>query len=76
MYPKTNRISLNFDAGTSDYFGLNHYTSRYVKDVSDVSYGIPHFSKDIRATLYVSDSWPNGASEWFKVIYISVKFKF
>lgn len=58
-------------SGTSDYFGLNHYSSRYVKAVSEITFGRPHFSKDMEATLYIDESWQQAASTWLHVRILS-----
>jgi beta-glucosidase/6-phospho-beta-glucosidase/beta-galactosidase len=47
-------------AGTSDFFGLNHYTTRTVKH--DKKKGV-----DSDVELSADPSWSSAASSWFSV---------
>lgn len=55
--------------GSSDYFGLNHYRTHYVRDESNTTTdGSPHFDKDLQATIYANDSWQQAdVSDWLQV---------
>lgn len=52
-------------SGTFDFFGINHYTTRYV------SHGIdgpkPSMQRDSGAVAHIDPSWPSSASDWLKV---------
>lgn len=55
--------------GTSDFFGINHYTTRLISDIEEHALvGSPNFAKDMRAIAWIDESWPTTASEWFRVV--------
>lgn len=53
--------------GTSDFFGLNHYTSRIARAAKEPEIGEPSWMKDIGVDQYMEDSWPESASDWMRV---------
>lgn len=58
---------VDYIKGTADYFGLNHYTSRYAKDTEEPEIGNPSWDKDIGVYQYMDESWEDSASDWLKV---------
>ncbi|CAG9566620.1 unnamed protein product [Danaus chrysippus] len=54
--------------GSSDFFGLNHYTTNIVYRNESVNgyYSSPSFSDDVEVISYQEDSWDSGASVWLK----------
>ncbi|XP_022187263.2 myrosinase 1 isoform X2 [Nilaparvata lugens] len=52
--------------GSSDFFGLNHYTSRYA---SKGQFGkVPSVEYDSGIVKTIDPAWPGSASEWLKVV--------
>lgn len=52
--------------GSSDFFGLNHYTSRYATPGETGE--IPSFLRDMAVIKTVDPKWPGSASDWLKVV--------
>lgn len=65
--PTFTQEEIDYIKGTSDYFGLNHYTSRYAQDTEEPEYGDPSWEKDIGILQFIDDSWPESASDWLRV---------
>jgi hypothetical protein len=63
---------LSFIAGTSDFFGLNHYTTQLGTPSTDFN-SQPSFRTDIGIYTEQSDSWPASASSWLRVSLRVVK---
>lgn len=61
--------------GTSDFFGLNHYTTSIAKmPTNQAEIRAPSFWDDINVISYQDPSWPSSASSWLKVCFELVKF--
>lgn len=57
--------------GTSDFFGLNHYTSmmvQAVKDAKKMNWKTPSLRKDMGVKFYYDPSWAGSAAPWLKVV--------
>ncbi|XP_055701293.1 myrosinase 1-like [Phlebotomus papatasi] len=57
--------------GTSDYFGLNTYTTSLVtkNDQSNsAGFGVPSFQHDANVVGSADPSWPRAASVWLRVV--------
>ena len=52
-------------AGTSDFYGMNHYTSLQISDACS-AVGTS-WQNDVSASSSQPDSWPPTASFWFRV---------
>ncbi|KAL0849455.1 hypothetical protein ABMA28_013738 [Loxostege sticticalis] len=54
--------------GSSDFFGLNHYTTNlvYKNESLEGYYDVPSYYDDIEAKLYQPSHWSAGASVWMK----------
>ncbi|KAK3084655.1 hypothetical protein FSP39_017015 [Pinctada imbricata] len=70
--------------GSSDFFGLNHYTSRLVSNREGVA-STPNIFDDIGTVEEVDDSWIGAKSSWLKsypqglrklLDYINVKYNY
>lgn len=55
--------------GSSDFFGLNHYSTNYVYRNESVynMYDIPSFMDDMDVSTYQMDNWKIGESKFTKV---------
>lgn len=59
---------VDYIKGTSDYFGLNHYTTRFAKAPEERPTGEISWDNDIGVIQYVDESWPESASDWLRVL--------
>ncbi|KAJ8726563.1 hypothetical protein PYW07_001261 [Mythimna separata] len=68
--PEFTPEEVEFVKGTSDFFGLNHYSTYLVyKNDSEVGrYEIPSFNDDRGNIHYQPDHWEHGASDFLKVV--------
>lgn len=54
--------------GTSDFFGVNHYTSTLVSSTEHKKLNaIPSYEDDVDVGYFVPSEWPSSASSWLKV---------
>lgn len=55
--------------GTSDFFGLNHYTTQYCEEpgTEDLS-NPPSYYKDGDVVQWKDESWPKSGSVWLQVV--------
>lgn len=61
---------------TSDYFGLNHYTTSLVTrndHKNSANYPIPSFKHDMGIVEQTDPNWPTSASFWLRVITFCCK---
>lgn len=67
--PELTPDEVNLIRGSSDFFGLNHYSSNMVyKNESLIGmYEIPSYNDDINVGRYQPNHWKGGASFWLKV---------
>ena len=70
--PKFTPEEVEYIRGTSDFFGLNHYSTYLVyRNESDVGrYDIPSFNDDLGNVHYQPDHWEHGASDFLKVLLL------
>lgn len=68
--PSFSQEEINYIKGTSDYFGLNHYTSRIAQDIPEAEIDEPHLDADKKASYYALPTWKSGAT-W---LYVSHYF--
>lgn len=55
-----------FVRGSSDFFGVNHYTARLVSAEKSVN-PVPSLQDDMDNTPYLDEDWPKSASGWLAV---------
>lgn len=67
--PKLSKSEIEFIKGSSDFFGLNAYTTTLVYRNASLEgmYAVPSYLDDLGAGFTTDDSWPQGASVWLKV---------
>ena len=54
--------------GTSDFFGLNNYTTRYARAIPEDSSGPPSYTKDLGVETWQDENWPKTGSVWLRVV--------
>lgn len=54
--------------GASDFFALNHYTSRYAQHKNPAKTRIPSMSDDIGGEMGPDEAWPKAASPWIRIV--------
>ena len=59
-----------FIKGTGDFFGLNHYTTRYAQDIAgeEDDSNPPSYYKDQDVSISKDDNWPESGSGWLIVV--------
>lgn len=64
--------------GSSDFFGINHYTTSLVYRNESVYgyYTSPSFNDDMEAIVYQDSSWPGSGASSFKVRLLNFAFQF
>ncbi|XP_041977592.1 myrosinase 1-like [Aricia agestis] len=61
--PDMSPEEIDFIKGTSDFFGINHYTTKYVyRNESENDYEVPSFYDDLGVQMYQPDSCQIGYS--------------
>lgn len=53
--------------GSSDFFGLNHYTTQLVRSGRDEKNLVPSYEDDIGVTAFMDSSWTGGNMSYMKV---------
>ncbi|XP_032684092.1 myrosinase 1-like isoform X3 [Odontomachus brunneus] len=66
ILPKFSPEWIHYIKGTSDFLGLNHYTSRLVETVPHVNGQAWYEYSGINMTI--DPSWPLGGSKWLRVV--------
>lgn len=68
--PEFTQQEIDYIKGTSDFFGLNHYTTRRVyRNASvDSMYNKPSFYDDVGTGDFRDPDWPGAKSTWLKVV--------
>ncbi|KAK7867986.1 hypothetical protein R5R35_014768 [Gryllus longicercus] len=64
--PQFSREEIELLRGSSDFLGLNHYTSFHVE--ADETGPCPSLGRDSGAVLSQDPSWPGSGSSWLKVV--------
>lgn len=62
--PEYDQETLEYVKGTSDFFGLNYYTSRLVEATNTYPNPRPNIVDDPRVLYSYDASWPHAKSEW------------
>lgn len=72
--PEFTPEEVDYVRGSSDFFGLNHYSSYLVYRNESVTnyFDVPSYYDDINAVSYQSSEWEHGASIFMKVNLIYV----
>lgn len=60
--PEFTQEEINYIKGTSDFFGINHYSSEMIKDVPDDSIGEPNYYSDKGGATYTNEAWDQSIS--------------
>lgn len=58
--------------GTSDFFGINHYTTNLVRPNdhnNTANFPMPSFNHDMGVVERQNPDWPGSGSPWLKVKY-------
>ncbi|EFN81478.1 Lactase-phlorizin hydrolase, partial [Harpegnathos saltator] len=71
ILPELSPIWVQFIKNSSDFFGLNHYTSRLVETVPRVANQSWYDYSGVKASI--DPSWPSTASAWLKVVPIGFR---
>ncbi|KAL4702048.1 hypothetical protein ACJJTC_012496 [Scirpophaga incertulas] len=68
--PVLSNSEITFIRGSSDFFGVNTYTSKLAyRDASlDEMYPAPSYSDDIGVVITKDPSWPQGQSNWLQEV--------
>lgn len=67
-FPELSPEEIKFIRGSSDFFGLNHYTTTIVyRNSSFTDSRLPSYYDDVGVMSYQNDSWEAGSSQWLKV---------
>ncbi|KAF2903160.1 hypothetical protein ILUMI_03030 [Ignelater luminosus] len=66
--PEFTQQEINFIKGTSDFFGLNHYTTVLVKDKKADPIGDPSQDKDTRVETFQDPNWLTGSFSYFRSV--------
>lgn len=72
--PEFTQEEIDYIRGSSDYFGLNHYSTKYVyRNESVVGYHeTPSFYDDMELVTYTKNEWKIGESQFTKVSSVIV----
>lgn len=54
----------DFVRGTSDFFGVNHYSGSLVSAVTSNNFVVPSFNDDVGVSYYTPEEWPRSVSSW------------
>lgn len=73
--PEFTEDEKTFIKGSSDFFGVNHYTSFLVSanNYKD-DYRVPSLLDDLDTGMYVPDEWLKSASPWLTVSLLCITF--
>ncbi|KAI7815254.1 glycoside hydrolase [Rhyzopertha dominica] len=67
--PEFAQAEVEYIKGTADYMGLNHYTTRMAKDISEWPVGTPYTHYDRRVDVYSKEEWSGSStSTWLQVV--------
>lgn len=73
--PEFTQSEIQHIKGTADFFGLNHYTTRYA---STQNYNIkpeePHWLYDTGARYWQDEEWVYSGSEWCRVSIVFCQY--
>uniref|UniRef100_A0A6P7H069 beta-glucosidase n=1 Tax=Diabrotica virgifera virgifera TaxID=50390 RepID=A0A6P7H069_DIAVI len=63
--PAFTEDEIKYIKGTSDYLGLNHYSTLLTNHTADAPIGTPSFDNDKSVLLWHRDDWTQGSADWF-----------
>nr|XP_006817621.1 PREDICTED: lactase-phlorizin hydrolase-like [Saccoglossus kowalevskii] len=66
--PEFTSVESEFIRGTSDFFGLNHYTTVYATEMPDDADATPGWEQDVNLDKWYRHNWPGSASPWLKAV--------
>ncbi|XP_077992294.1 cytosolic beta-glucosidase-like [Glandiceps talaboti] len=67
--PEFTKPEQDYIRGTSDFFGLNHYTTLYVTENNVEDFDLPpSWEKDHNLAKWYGHNWPSSGSNWLKVV--------
>jgi lactase-phlorizin hydrolase len=66
--PEFTQAEIDRIKGTADYFGLNHYSSGYVRFRDSGVTDPPSYDGDQNIEWWVDPSWPSSGSSWLHVV--------
>lgn len=66
--PEFTPEEVQYNAGTLDFFGLNHYSSAMTVESGEYPILWPSRDADSRTAEFADGSWPGSASDWLKVV--------
>ncbi|CAH2240555.1 jg21029 [Pararge aegeria aegeria] len=68
--PELSPEEIELIKGSSDFFGINHYTTKIVYRNSsfDNNFPVPSYYDDIGALTHQNETWETAASSWLKVV--------
>lgn len=76
--PELSSEEVDLIRGTSDFFGLNHYTTSilYRNESVYTFYEVPSMYDDLETASYALPEWKSSAADWLKVlIHIFYSFR-
>lgn len=53
--------------GTTDFLGVNYYTSYLIADAEEVSFDETSYLADVKVKILRDDSWKETSAEWLRV---------
>lgn len=66
--PEFTEEEVDLVRGSSDFFGLNHYTTTLVyRNASMYGQRVPSYYDDMEVGQYQAAEWPTSASDWLRV---------
>lgn len=65
--PAFSEEEVAFIKGSSDFVGINHYTTMLVGDAAEKVFDSTHRDNDMKAWFAQDPSWEGGKSYWLKV---------
>lgn len=69
--PEFSEEEKEFVRGSSDFFGVNHYTSNLISaSLHKIDHPIPSLYADSDVGNYIPPEWPRSASRW---LFVSLK---
>lgn len=65
--PEFTPDEITYVRGTSDFLGLNYYTSNYATPATDSSeWPNPSYYRDVNSITSQNDTWPVAKSTWLR----------
>lgn len=65
--PEFTEEEIIYVRGTSDFLGLNYYTSTYATLATDPNiWPNPSYYRDVNANTSVDETWPQAKSSWLR----------